>query len=70
MSLKEITDGFLDRPIPTPRFCPEGHHPPEPPTPPEPPVKHKGREIHPNGNRKKCVDVRGDRRENGTPVQM
>ena len=36
------------------------------PTPPAPTVKH----IHPNGNTKKCLDVRAAVFGNGTPVQM
>ncbi|KAL0961332.1 hypothetical protein HGRIS_006289 [Hohenbuehelia grisea] len=35
-----------------------------------PPPAPKGVEIHPNGNTKKCLDVQGNVRENGTPVQI
>ncbi|RDB27192.1 Endo-1,4-beta-xylanase A [Hypsizygus marmoreus] len=45
-------------------FCPNGAFPVEPP----PPVKTVV--LHPNGNTKKCVDVRGAAFANGTPVQI
>ncbi|KAL0945344.1 hypothetical protein HGRIS_000842 [Hohenbuehelia grisea] len=38
--------------------------------PPPPPPTPRGREIHPNGNRSKCLDVRGNSQQNGTPVQI
>jgi hypothetical protein len=43
-------------------FCPNGMFPPPP--------KPKPTALHPNGNHKKCLDVRGAIFENGTPVQM
>jgi len=43
-------------------FCPDG-------TFPQPPGDN-GRALHPNGNSKKCLDVRGAVFANGTPVQI
>ncbi|KAF8069880.1 G-X-X-X-Q-X-W domain-containing protein [Lyophyllum atratum] len=43
-------------------FCPSGGFPP--------PANGFAAEIHPNGNAAKCLDVRGNVRANGTPVQI
>ncbi|RDB27204.1 Endo-1,4-beta-xylanase A [Hypsizygus marmoreus] len=43
-------------------FCPNGNFPPKPPV--------STTEIHPNGNTKKCLDIRGAKYANGTPVQI
>ena len=39
-------------------------------TPSPPPPSGSENRIHPNGNDSKCLDVRGGRVANGTPVQM
>jgi hypothetical protein len=44
------------------RFCPSGAFPPPPPP--------LGRNLNPNLNLNKCLDVRGGVFANGTPVQM
>jgi hypothetical protein len=44
------------------RFCPSGNFPPPPPP--------SGRNLNPNLNFNKCLDVRGGVFANGTPVQM
>jgi hypothetical protein len=45
-------------------FCPTGTFPPPPVRAPLPGA------LHPNGNARKCLDVRGAIFENGTPVQI
>ncbi|RDB27198.1 Extracellular exo-alpha-L-arabinofuranosidase [Hypsizygus marmoreus] len=49
-------------------FCPNGYFPPV--LPPRPPPSQKGTALHPNGNNNKCLDVRGAKFANGTPVQI
>lgn len=39
-------------------------------TPPPPPPPSGTHQIHPNGNKSKCLDVKGGVIANGTPVQM
>ncbi|KAJ8507542.1 hypothetical protein ONZ45_g10099 [Pleurotus djamor] len=53
-------------------FCPDGKPPPSKQTPPPPPPQAPGEvhQIHPNGDNRKCLDIRAAKVENGTPVQI